>query len=375
MEAEIMGSNAARVKTRLVIYNLLVVVIMLMFSLSFRTDTALPAFGGSHTEISTPLRTPSLFDLMWGESNLPKEILKMGFSLMDYLETQAYDDPGSFLSSQILGYVLGFAPRSVADFLFGYLPGYLTEETRTAISPQASDLESDWGLSQVIYSITEMGDTHVIPVTMSVSRTPTVAVYHTHATESYLPEVGKKNPNDAFTENLSKTVVRVGEELVRYLQQQYRIPCLQSKTVHDKTGRVGAYYRSEQTVKAITGKYPDCNYLIDIHRDSQRASLTKVTIRGKSYARLLLVVGTNNPNWVSNYSTAREIVSLLEEGFPGITRGILYQSDVYNQDASPKAMLVEVGGVDNTLEECKNSMEALAWALASVILPTPPQRP
>ena len=48
---------------------------------------------------------------------------------------------------------------------------------------------------------------------------------------------------------------------------------------------------------------------------------------------------------------------------------------MYNQKHSPNAILVECGGVDNTLEECRNSMEALAWAIAAVVLPAEPARP
>jgi len=167
----------------------------------------------------------------------------------------------------------------------------------------------------------------------------------------------------------------VGEMLAQELQQRYRIPTLHSDTVHDSPSRIGAYYRSEATVKAILKKYPSCQVLIDLHRDSQPRSITAVTVRGKSYARLMIVIGTDNPNWVQNHAFAQKIVEKLEEGYPGVSRGIFYESAVYNQKYSPMAILIECGGVGNTLAECKNSVEALAWAIACAILPVAPQRP
>ena len=112
----------------------------------------------------------------------------------------------------------------------------------------------------------------------------------------------------------------MGEMLSSQLESRYRIPVLHSKTVHDSDTRLGAYYRSEQTVKAILQKYPTCKYLIDVHSDSQPRSITGVTIRGKPYARILLVVGTDNPNWVKNYELSRALVDKLEvtRYIPGI---------------------------------------------------------
>jgi len=96
-----------------------------------------------------------------------------------------------------------------------------------------------------------------------------------------------------------------------------------------------------------------------------------VTIKGKPYARLLFVIGTSNPGWTKNYDLCRKIIAKLEEEYPGLSRGVLYESAVYNQKYSPNAILVECGGVSNTFAECQNSMEALALALSTVISQAP----
>nr|WP_307728938.1 stage II sporulation protein P [Alkalicoccobacillus plakortidis] len=56
---------------------------------------------------------------------------------------------------------------------------------------------------------------------------------------------------------------------------------------------------------------------------------------------------------------------LLEKKYPGLSRGVKIAegprtNGVFNQDLSPEMMLVEVGGVENTIEETYRAAEALA---------------
>ena len=55
----------------------------------------------------------------------------------------------------------------------------------------------------------------------------------------------------------------------------------------------------------------------------------------------------------------------MEEKYPGLSRGIIKHNSsgnnsVYNQDLSNKAMLIEIGGVDNTFEEMYLTADAFA---------------
>ena len=268
------------------------------------------------------------------------------------------------LTAHITGWFLGFNLRHPMDMFVNHLPKSIGTDVLAVIKYEHEHVENDWGICPILFSLPP-GEGN--PASILLSTEPVVAIYHTHATESYLSEIGKTRDTDAFTDDLSKSVVKVGEMLASELETKYRIPTLHSRTIHDSKGRLGAYYRSESTVKAIMQTYPDCKVYIDVHRDSQRKSLTVATIRGKTYARMMFVIGTNNPNWVSNYNFARKLVSVLEAAYPGITRSILYASAVYNQSYSPYMILVEAGGVDNTLNECKNSMEALAWAISKCV--------
>ncbi len=358
------------IRIRAVLSQALFIIFLIVFCLSFQQDMSLPAFSGDGPGAVVPgdgsILTPSVFDLLWRRQGFSKTLLKAGIPMIEYLEEVRKDTYIPSIPLQVIGWFMGFTPRGVQDLVATNLPRFTDDPAMLLADGGTLDVEKDWGLSSVLLSLPP-GE-KVTPATIITGSMPVVAIYHTHATESYLPELNKKKPADAFTKDTSKSVVKVGEMLAQELEQRYRLPVVHSKTIHDEESRLGAYCRSEKTVVAIREKYPDCKVLIDVHRDSPPRSLTAVTIGRKTYARMLLVVGTENPNWVSNYNFSRQIIDKLEERYPGVTRGILYASAVYNQKYSPLAILVEVGGVDNTLAECKNSMEALAWALASVML-------
>ncbi len=358
--------TSKKLRLKVILSQFLFIAFMIMFCLSFQKSVAVPAFVGTEVEVDDgPLLTPSVFDVLWKRSGISKVILKAGFPMVRFLEDIREDhfSPGGFL--QICGWFIGISPKGLQDVVVSNFPKVFDDYKDVFADDNGGFPYEDWGVSPVLFSLPP-GEV-VIPASIISSNSPIIAIYHTHATESFLPELGKSKPADSFSSDLSKTVVKVGEMLAQEFERKYKLPVLHSKTVHDADSRVGAYYRSESTVIAIREKYPDCKILIDVHRDSQPKSLTGATIKGKSYARLLLVVGTENPNWTSNYNFSQKIVAKLEEEYPGITRGILYASAVYNQRYSPLAILVEAGGVDNTLKECKNSMDALAWAIASVI--------
>lgn len=359
-------------RVRLFLLEGLCAALLVAFVLSVRVDLTAPAFGGQWQPENQEVWTPSILDVVMSRQGMARALLKAAFPMLAYAEDLRDDATSPGALSVAVGYFLGFVPRYPRDLVYAGLTGFLADSQSLDESQQAVDIEEDWGLTPVLYSLPPGQE--ATPATASLNSEPIVAIYHTHATESFLPEVGKKDASEAFSNNPSRTVVQVGDMLAQELQQRYRIPSLHSTTVHDEDTRLGAYYRSEATVKAIVQKYPDCKVLVDIHRDSQPRSITAVTVRGKSYARLMFVVGTDNPRWVQNNEFARKIVSKLEEGYPGVSRATLFESAVYNQKYSPMAILVECGGVGNTLAECRNSVEALAWAIASVILPSAPAR-
>lgn len=118
--------------------------------------------------------------------------------------------------------------------------------------------------------------------------------------------------------------------------------------------------------------YPSIKYFIDIHRDSVGKNLTTTKINNKSYARILFVVGLEHKNYNKNLDLANNINSLFEKYYPGLSRGVYKKegpnvNGIYNQDISPNVMLIEVGGVDNNIEEVMNTINAISDVLKKYI--------
>ena len=340
--------------------NALLVVLALILALSYRIDPALPAsaLGGNMTDAQPRF---SIIDEVLSRTG-PAEVLKAGFPLLRYAEESRHDEAPSSPAWDVISWLLGTRVSSPQDLMaaeFGR-----SSQTPSSYLP-VSQLQADWDNPPVLITLPPGGE--ATPVTVPGTSKPLVAIYHTHATESFLPVTGGSRPEDSFSDDPSRNMVKVGEYLASELRK-LGIPVVHSRTVHDAESRIGAYARSEVTVRSLKETYPGLLVFIDVHRDSQRGDLTTAVIKGKRYARIMAVVATENPSWLANYSFAKDILDTLERKYPGISRGIFYESAVYNQKYSPMALLFEVGGVDNTLEECEASMKALASALREVLV-------
>lgn len=212
---------------------------------------------------------------------------------------------------------------------------------------------------------------------------PLIAIYHSHAMESYLPMVrqvsagntGKMNAEDAFADDPDLTVIRVGQELANVLATKYAIPNVHSRRFHDLGGRVGAYVESASTIERLMAQYPSVRVLLDLHRDSPRRSITTATIGGRSVARILLLVGSDttleHPNWRANLAFANRLHQVMERFYPGLSRGVMVKESRYNQHYLPHSMLVEVGGVDNSLDEVLAAVRLFAEALVLALREDP----
>ena len=125
-------------------------------------------------------------------------------------------------------------------------------------------------------------------------------------------------------------------------------------------------------LESTATEYNTLKYFIDIHRDSLNYNRTTTTIDGKSYAKLLLVVGQDHQRYKENLAFANEINNLFNMYYPGLSKGIIekggeYTNGIYNQDFATTLLLMEVGGVDNTYEELCNTAEAIAKVMTQYI--------
>ncbi len=200
-----------------------------------------------------------------------------------------------------------------------------------------------------------------------------VFIYHTHNTESWVPELKHRNITDLDEAYDGKTnITLLGKRLAKRLEE-LGIGAVSSdvdyrSTVKDFNWNF-SYKYSLKTVQEAFAVNPELEYFFDIHRDSQKRDLTTVTIDQKDYAQLYFIIGQKNPHWEQNVELARKIHQRIDELYPGISRGVWSKSNghaEYNQSVSPNSILIEVGGPENTLEESQRTIDVLSSVIAEI---------
>lgn len=195
-----------------------------------------------------------------------------------------------------------------------------------------------------------------------------VFIYHTHWYESFLPYLETDDKNKA--QHPEKNITKVGKQFAEELEK-IGIGAEVSDKSYDYVDRSQYYAESGKTVQEAMANDDHLQYFFDIHRDSQPLEKTLVDIDGETYARVLFVIGKGNKNYEENYKLAKRMHEKLQELYPGLSRGIYSPkgkgvNGVYNQDISPRSLLIEVGGVENQFEEMNRTARALAEAFADI---------
>jgi len=194
---------------------------------------------------------------------------------------------------------------------------------------------------------------------------PLVIIYHTHASESYMPY---KESNYHRTD-VKGTVRDVGNVLEEELEAK-GINVIHDRTLHDRPSYNESYDRSLETVTALQRKYPTAKYIIDLHRDAAPASSTEgkwLEINGKRVAKFSMVVGQANQNYVELYDFAKKVRDTAEEMYEGVGGAIIEQNYNYNEFVSNNCILLEVGNNKNTIEESRKCAEYFADVLEKII--------
>ncbi|WP_069203020.1 stage II sporulation protein P [Bacillus testis] len=200
-----------------------------------------------------------------------------------------------------------------------------------------------------------------------------IFIYQSHNRESFLPFLkGTNDPDKASSSDQRANVVKIGSLLAEQLianglKVYHDTTDVNKKLVERNMNYYHSYDISGEIVKAASAQNTKMQYFIDVHRDAARKKLTTKVINGKSYARLYFIIGKENKDYQKNLEFTKKINSALEEKYPGLSRGVLGKSrlegnGVYNQNISDKAILVELGGVDNTMDELNRTIKALADA-------------
>ena len=274
------------------------------------------------------------------------------------------DDPRSLLGRELPGFSLFDSEIVVA--------GDGTNYTNMPYEspPPTEVLEQEREASITKNEAVNSGDEEAkAPPSLTTGDKKVVYIYNTHNTESYLPLLeGESDPNRAIHSKANVTIVSelLGKALSdEGIGSQVEKTDVQASLKQKGWNYAKSYTASRPIVESAMASNRNLNYMIDIHRDSQRKGVTTIKIGDKSYAKLAFVIGGDNPTADKNEKLAKGLHDLLEKKYPGLSRGIFEQggkgyNGVYNQDLSQNAMLLEFGGVDNNLEELKNTVSAVA---------------
>lgn len=202
-------------------------------------------------------------------------------------------------------------------------------------------------------------------IDINISNKPIVYIYNTHQSEAY-------NYKD-LSYSIKPTVLFASYILKDYLNDYGVESIVESSSISDYLKENNLIYRdfyeaSRYFLNIANKKYDTLEYYIDIHRDSSTIDKTLYKNDNKNYARVLFVVGLRHENSSKNLEFVKEINNIIKKKYPGLSRGIYERKTViFNQDVSSKAILLELGGVDNTLEEINNTLEIFSQILYEYI--------
>lgn len=203
-------------------------------------------------------------------------------------------------------------------------------------------------------------------------KAPLVAIYHTHTSESYLPDTGAPR-----TKGTPGGVVRVGEELAKTLWEAYGIPVVHNRTIHDYPTFRMSYVNSCETAEELVRTYPGLRVVIDLHRDAyQGGKMDNYTtqINGVPTSRVMIVVGSDklglpHPHWRENLCFAQELHGIMEQLYPGLSRGVRLREDGrWNQHVHPHAVILEIGEVHHSEAEARAAAQCIARVLQEFLL-------
>ncbi len=185
-----------------------------------------------------------------------------------------------------------------------------------------------------------------------------LAVYNTHSAESYVPTDGSDSiPGGGG-------IFKVGDVFTAKLQE-LGVDVAYDKTPHEPHD-ANAYKRSRRTAIQLLSRGPAA--IIDIHRDGvPDPDFYTAKISNRDATQIRLVVGRQNQNMQANLDFAKRIKAQADQIHPGLIKGIFMARGNYNQDLSPRSILIEVGTHTNKREMAQEGAALFADVITQVM--------
>lgn len=199
---------------------------------------------------------------------------------------------------------------------------------------------------------------------------PVIYLYNSHPWEEYKPST--------FAEiSVNPTVMMTSYILEKTFNETGVPSIVEERSIRELLNEKGwsfvdSYKASRVMMESAKEEYPTLTYFIDVHRDSPTRDKTTIQIGRQSYAQVLFVIGTEHPNYEQNLNFARRLHERLNNRYPGISKGVYQKggrgvNGLYNQDFSPYTILLELGGIENSIDEVLNTSLVFASVFMEVI--------
>lgn len=204
-----------------------------------------------------------------------------------------------------------------------------------------------------------------------------VLLYNSHNRESFLPHlVDEKDPGKAYHDEVN--ITKVSERIAKSLEKR-GIGTYVDETdimgvLNEKGWTFGqSYQASREVVQAAIAENEDITYMMDIHRDSLPRSKTTKEFQGKNYASILFVIGAEHKDYEKNLKLATKMHEKINGKYKGVSKGVITKegpgnNGIYNQDLLEQAILIEVGGYENTLDEMYLSADVIAEMFTEIYM-------
>jgi stage II sporulation protein P len=202
-----------------------------------------------------------------------------------------------------------------------------------------------------------------------------VLIYHTHGSEAFA---------DSREGVVEDTVIGVGDELTRILEETYGIKVYHDRNIYDNVNgvidRSNAYNLAGAAIDSILEENPGIEVILDLHRDGVNDEVRLVrTVDGRETAQIMFLNGVSrlkssgdieylyNPHKEENLSFSLKLFLNGRSLYGDLIRKIYIRGYCFNLDRVARSSLIEVGAQTNTVEEAKNAMIPLARILNQVL--------
>lgn len=200
---------------------------------------------------------------------------------------------------------------------------------------------------------------------------PLVYLYNTFQTDKY-----KSNYYNSYT--VSPLITESSLILKEYLKDNGINSVVETNSVakalkENNLKYSESYKGSRILLEKAFKKNTSLKYFFDLTLSSKGANETTTIIEDIKYAKILFVIGTDNKNFKKNLELANSLNDKLGNINGKLSRGISMQGGegyhgVYNQDFNQNAMLIQVGGKENTIDEVNRTLKILAKVLTLYIM-------